>query len=234
MSETIFKGALEAHDVARLAQVTELISGGRCTSLEGEPIYADRGWDQFHSFTYGVVIPELTNKLENTEQRIDVLYDDCTVAGMPFSLDYYLEHIARTEIDQFSVNVDDESDMLDQANSWVSKLRTSGHTRQSDGVIRLDSERPVALTTVSGRPTCAVLDAVYQTQKAESGVDVAVLAHSTGFRGQQLDMQAVLYRVNEGMPFQYFANLYVRQRNGVLRLAALHILDAAAELTEVR
>jgi hypothetical protein len=71
-------------------------------------------------------------------------------------------------------------------------------------------------------------------QKAESGVDTAVLVHNTAFRGQQLDMQAVLQALDGTLPFDNFANIYIRQRKGALRLAAIQVLSAAAQLTEVK
>lgn len=226
---------LMAHDAARLTHFLKLIGEPGRVSLEGEPIYADRAWDQFHAFTYDVVIPEVTDGVTDTEQTLDVLYDDCTVPNTPFSLNYYLKHIANSAAYQLPARTSNESDMLERASEWVFRLKSNGRTRRVAGVERLhDNSRPAALTTQSGRPTCAVLDAVYQMQKAESGVETAILVHSTGFRGQQLDMQAVLRSVNGTMPFENFANIYVRERKGAIRLAAIQVLNASAELTEVQ
>lgn len=226
--------SLDRHDCARLAQLASLLGDAERLSLEGEPIYADRGWDQFHAFSHATVIPTITGMVPQAEPQLDVLYDDCTALSTAFSLDYYLEQIVRTESDSLPKRVTQESDLLDRARDWVAQLQAAGQTTLSSGITRLNSERPVTLTTQSGRPTCAVLDAAYQMQKAENGVDTVVLVHNTNFRGQQIDMQTVLRAVNGSIPFENFANVYMRQRKGALRLAAIQVLSATAQLVEIK
>jgi hypothetical protein len=227
-------GILDRHDRTRLLQLSSLISGAGRISLEGEPIYADQGWSHFHAFTHECVIPEMSDMLSHADQVLDVLYDDCTVASIPFSLEYYLERISQTRSDRLALRVNSESDVVERARDWVEQLDARGQTSRRNGITQLSNGREVNLTTQSGRPTCAVLDAVYQMQKAESGVDTAVLVHNTAFRGQQLDMQAVLQALDGTLPFDNFANIYIRQRKGALRLAAIQVLSAAAQLTEVK
>lgn len=238
---------LQPHDMARLESLSGKISGEtpRTVSFEGEPLYADRSWSEFHEFSYGGVIPVLIRQVSDKHQvRLDVLYDELTTHNQEFSFDHFLDQIAQslTEYqDQQNdpdtpVHTQNESYMLDRGENWITELRGQGLTRQFNGTVELHlpQQRPVTLTTKSGRPACAVLDAVYQTTKSEGGVDVAVLVHNTQFKKQQEEMQAVLLAVGQGtIPFDAFVNVFTRQRKEDFRLAAIRHLDSRGQTSEI-
>ena len=113
---------LPMHDAMRLEQFAGLLSSAGRTSLEGEPIYADSEWNQFHAFTHDVVIPEVASKLITAEQRLDVLYDDCTVTSTPFDIKYYLANIANTRAAQLPLHTNNESAMIERGSEWVAQL----------------------------------------------------------------------------------------------------------------
>lgn len=236
---------LQQHDVARLDRLsTKIIGNPQTVSFEGEPLYADRAWSEFHEFSYGTVIPVLIRQVsENNRSRLDLLYDECTVQQLDFSFDHFLRQITQALnrcLNEQSVHLpiytNNESYFLDRGEEWIRELRGRGATVQYNGTVELNlpRQKPVNLTTKSGRPTCAVLDAVYQTTKSEGGVDIAVLVHSTQFRGQQEDMQAVLFAVGKGtIPFNALINVFTRERKGALRLAAIRHLDSNGQVSEI-
>jgi len=236
---------LQQHDMARLDRLSTKITGNPQTvSFEGEPLYADRAWSEFHAFSYGSVIPVLIKQVsDNNKTRLDLLYDECTVQQLNFSFDHFLGQIAQAlnqhingQSGNLPIHTENESYFLDRGEEWIRELRGRGATTQYNGTVELNlpHQRPVSLTTRSGRPACAVLDAVYQTTKSEGGVDIAVLVHNTQFRGQQEDMQAVLFAVGQGtIPFSAFVNVFTRERKGELRLAAIRHLDRSGQVSEI-
>lgn len=236
---------LQQHDIARLDRLSAKLTGNPQTvSFEGEPLYADQAWNEFHEFSYGTVIPVLIRQAsENNRPRLDLLYDEYTVQQLDFSFDHFLGQITQAlhrhlngQSANLSIHTENESYFLDRGEEWIRELRGRGATTQYNGTVELNlpHQRPVNLTTKSGRPACAVLDAVYQTTKAEGGVDVAVLVHNTQFRGQQEDMQTVLLAVGQGtIPFNAFVNVFTRERKGELRLAAIRHLDSNGQVLEI-
>ncbi len=223
---------LHPHDGDRLRRLVASLGPAALASFEGQPLYANQPWDKYHDFTYSV-ISQLAQDIASDRQRLDVLYDDFTVSEAPYALDYYLDHINHVSNGQLASRIEYESAMAERADEWINEFRSSGRTTRSGGIRYLGTEHDTALTTVSGRPTCAVLDAVYQTSKAETGSDTALLVHSTDFRRQQRDMQAVLTAAHGGIPFQSFANIYIRERKGLMRLAGIQVLKACGAAMEI-
>jgi hypothetical protein len=212
-------------------------------SFEGEPIYADRAWDDLHDFSYGVVIPALAQELSGQQPRLDVLYDDLTVEDTDFTEDYFLGQITgglathNGTLRDLSIQTTSERDMFDRAQEWIDELRGRGVTKQLEHSRVLElvvpGQKPVALTARSGRPTCPVLDAVYQKEKAEHGVSTAVLVHNTNFTMQQREMQTILTAVHGELPFDSLVNVFIRERKGALRLAATRQTDKAGQTVEI-
>lgn len=235
---------LHNQDIVRCQNLGAAIGSSATTgsvSFEGEPIYADRAWNVLHEFSYGVVIPALVQELSAPQQRLDVLYDDFTVENTEFSKDHFLGLIAQSmsshngTLEDVTIQTAHEKDMNDRAQVWIEELRGRGVTRQHGRVSELNvpGDKSVALTARSGRPTCAVLDAVYQTEKSEEGVGTAVLVHSTDFSRQQRDMQAVLTAIHGELPFDSLVNIFVRERKGTLRLAATRQTNRTGQTAEI-
>ena len=232
------------HDLARLQNLAALIgsAGTGLVSFEGEPLYADRAWDGFHDFSYGTIIPTLAERLADRPHRLDVLYDEYTVSSADFSEDHFLGQISTSLAEHngstrnVPVRTANESDMSGRAHVWVDELRVKGIARALDGVVQLTmpERAPVALTTQLGRPTCAVLDAVYQTSKSDQGISTAVLVHSKNFGGQQRDMQTVMRAIHDGeLPFDAFVNVFVRERKGMVRLANIRRTNRDGSVMEI-
>ena len=90
MVETI----LQRDDALRLqkAATQMLVIGAQTIALEGQPLYADEEWGQFHQFAYAHVIPQLAQFLSahNVPIGLDVLYDEFTTSNNPLNAEHFM------------------------------------------------------------------------------------------------------------------------------------------------
>lgn len=239
---------IQRQDKIRLNKLIDSLSLDNTTSvsLEGEPLYADKDWSTFHEFSYGLMLPSLLylliEKNAGTNANFDILYDELTVQNNRFNLDYFLRAIflANENWAEFSdskrLKTFNESEFLDRGEAFVQESIAKGLTLKINGVreLHLKEQSPIPITTPSGRPACVVLDAIYQSCKAQAGINIAFVNHSVQFRKQQERVLRILTFMHDGsLPFSNFINIFFRERNNNMQLGSIRNYKTDGSSVEV-
>lgn len=248
MQEIQRQTRLTRQEEIRLNKLVDTInfSDNSSISLEGEPLYADRDWNELHTFSYGLLLPNLltllAQKNASTTTSLDILYDELTVQHNRLSLNTFLTSIflASERLAEFKnskkLRIFNESEFLDRGQAFIKESVANGLTIKVRGVheLHLKNQAPIPITTQSGRPACVVLDAIYQSCKAQAGTDIAFVNHNVNFSKQQEQMMQILKLMNNSfVPFSNYINIFFRERNNNITLGSIRNYKKDGSILEV-
>ena len=179
------------------------ISGNSTTAIEGTPLYVDQPWNDSHHFAYNEVMPRVKDILGRlfSHQTHLALIDDFTTANYEQDRSFLDRMIHKPNQVFF------ESEFADLAVNWTLRFQQEGKTFNNKGRVWLISSPAAPLTTESGRPSCELLDALFQNLKQP--VDTNLIIHPSFFAEQQKNMRQILIAINGQLPFNLI-NIFFR------------------------
>lgn len=176
------------------------------TAIEGAPLYVDQPWNGAHYFAYNEIMPrikDILGRLFNHSIHL-ALIDDFTTNSHDqdrSSLDRMIHKPGQVFF---------ESEFVEEAWDWIKHFQQNGWVFSKQGELWLNCGRLAPLTTKSGRPSCALLDARYQSRKQSAATNIII--HPSDFSGQQKDMIDILLAMNNPLPFNLI-NIFFRDEN---------------------
>ncbi len=209
-----------SHQVEKgLLRLIETIPLGSTVALEGSPIYLNTPWGVEDEYLTNTVLGYIFQQLQDKSCHIHhfVLLDDLTIDEPIFDPSHYLEQM-QIQPD----NVRFESEFNNPALINIASMQRQENVRSNPGRIILQEGSQPNLITRSNRPSCAILDALFQSTK-DCGFNIII--HPKQFRGQQEDMRTVLREINNGqIPF-ITINIFFKNSN----ISQILITDQSGE-----
>ncbi|GEM_PF-4396343 len=185
-------------------------------TVEGTPMYMDkkRPWDDQHELGTNILLAHARTLLEAKECHVEhyALLDDFTGERTAVAADFIDKMRDRPQ------NICYEAAFVDEAENHIRRFTEAGRTREhamTEEVFLWTGTRGPLLRVKSGRPSCGILDACYQTEKSrhESATgrptnQYHVLIHPSSFVPQQADMRDILREIHDGRLPGAFINLF--------------------------
>lgn len=186
-----------------LSAVADLIGSGSNVTVEGTPLYAGEPWGQTHEFGMNALLPVAQTLFRQRGCSVThhAMVDDFTTG--------VLEDISRFAI-QMRYPPDTvvyESSFTTEAENALRSFTASRRTFPRGGEIVLHSPSQPRLRVKSGRVSCELLDACFQSHKRG---ETHVIFHPTEFVGQQEGMREVLRELCGGRLPATFINVFFK------------------------
>ncbi|MEK7622512.1 MAG: hypothetical protein AAB430_01445 [Patescibacteria group bacterium] len=182
------------------------IPGHSITAIEGTPLYVDQPWNDSHYFAYNEIMPrvkDILGRLFNHSVHL-ALIDDFTTDSHDQDRSF-LDWMIHKPNQVFF-----ESEFIESALNWITHWQQKEKTFNNKGRVWLNSNPAVPLTTESGRPSCELLDALFQNLK--QSMDTNLIIHPTYFTDQQKGMRQILLAINKPLPFSLI-NVFFRDEH---------------------
>jgi len=183
-------------------------------TLEGTPMYLDRPWDKTHELGTNILLTHARALLEAKDCHVEhyALLDDLTGKKGGNAADF---------IDKMRdppQNIRYEATFVEEADEHIGRLIEAGRTREhamTGEVFLWTGTRGPRLRVISGRPSCEMLDACYQSGKSrhESAAgrpsdQYHILIHPSRFAPQQVGMRGILQEMHGRRLPGAFVNLF--------------------------
>lgn len=189
-----------------LSRVVDLVPEGNSVTVEGTPMYAGEPWGSTHEFGTNLVLPALTDKLEDRYSSVShiALIDD-------FTTDNYVDPSYFTlQMRQRPTRVFYESEFQSEAEENLLRLQGEGKTLYIGGEVLLSEHKQPVLRVRSGRVSCELLDACFQRSK---GGGIHIIIHPSEFTHQQENMRTILRAICGGRLPSDFINIYFKSHS---------------------